>query len=107
MALYFFSQGLNEQQTSDIFILNEVYNFQHECQTSDQVKPIRDDDNAMRMHALLVNEQIFLEHENVSNYIDLIEKLRDYFYNHHLFHRSLQLYLAEYQLTRFKKIASK
>ncbi|CAF3831399.1 unnamed protein product [Rotaria sp. Silwood1] len=92
MALYFFVQGLSRKQTLENSILNEVYEFRQECQTLDQLESIQDDENAMRMHALLVNERIFLQRQNASIYIDLIEKQCDYYCTQRLFHRSLQLH---------------
>ncbi|CAF3935291.1 unnamed protein product [Rotaria sp. Silwood1] len=98
MALYFFVQGLNGKQISNNSIINEVYEFRQECQTLDQLESIQDDENAMRMHALLVNERIFLQRQDYSSYIDLIEKQCNYYCDQHLYHRSLQLRLHAYQL---------
>ncbi|CAF4759138.1 unnamed protein product, partial [Rotaria sp. Silwood2] len=97
-TLYFFVQGLNGKQTLNNSVINEVYEFRQECQTLDQLESIQDDGNAMRMHALLVNERIFLQRQDYSTYIDLIEKQCNYYCDQHLYHRSLQLRLHAYQL---------
>ncbi|CAF4343656.1 unnamed protein product [Rotaria sp. Silwood2] len=98
MALYFFVQGLNGKQISNNSNINEVYEFRQECQTLDQLESIQDDENAMRMHALLINERIFLQRQDHSSYIDLIEKQCNYYCDQHLYYRSLQLRLHAYQL---------
>ncbi|CAF1350167.1 unnamed protein product [Rotaria sordida] len=99
-AFYFFAQGLNGKQTSDNPILYEVYEFHHECQTFDELISIQNDNNAMRMHALLVNERIFRQHGDIAIYFDLVEKQCDYYHDNQLFHRCLQIRIHAYQLIR-------
>ncbi|UJR13239.1 hypothetical protein I4U23_000261 [Adineta vaga] len=98
MAFYFFTQSLNEKSSLDDSTLYEVYDFRRECQTLEQLESIRDNNHAMRMHALLVNERTFLQHGDPEIYFFLIEQQCNYYSDNHMFLRSLQLRLHTCQL---------
>jgi hypothetical protein len=76
----------------------EVYEFRSECQTLDELALIRDDDNAMRMHALLVSERLLLKNNEVHNFLSLLMKQSNVYKWHGSLHRCLHLRLHAYRL---------
>ncbi|CAF3855504.1 unnamed protein product [Rotaria sp. Silwood1] len=81
----------------------KVYDCSSECRTFDELAAIRSDDNAMRMHALLVSERISLKSGDINFHLRLIIK-QSYFYRHHgRLHRCIQLRLHAYQLANHIK----
>jgi hypothetical protein len=76
----------------------EAYEFRSECQTLDELALIREDDNAMLMHALLVNERVLLKSSNVNHLASLITAQSNVYRWGGSFHRCLQLRLHAYGL---------
>jgi ankyrin repeat protein len=76
----------------------EAYEFLSECQTLNQLALIRENDNAMRMHALLVSERLLLQSGEVNHLVSLIIKQSNFYKWHGIFHRCLQLRLHAYRL---------
>ncbi|CAF4234298.1 unnamed protein product [Rotaria socialis] len=105
-TLYFCQQGLCRKQPSNNSVLYQVYDFCQECQTFDQLESIRNDDNAIRMNALLVSEKNFLQHGDAAIYIGFIETQCFYNRSHHLFYRSLQLRTHKIRLFTFFTLTS-
>ncbi|CAF2885944.1 unnamed protein product [Rotaria sp. Silwood2] len=84
-------------------VICKAYECFNECRTLDELAAIRSDDNAMRMHALLVSERISLKSGDINFHLRLMLK-QSYFYRHHgRLHRCLQLRLHAYQLARQMK----
>ncbi|CAF1025280.1 unnamed protein product [Adineta ricciae] len=98
MAFYFFSQGLNKKQLSDDFPLYEVYEFRRECQTLEELESIRNDSHLMQLHALLVNERMYLEHGDTNLYLNIIEKQCEPYIGRNSVHQRFHLRLHAYQL---------
>ena len=78
--------------------LCEAYEFRSECRTLDELALIRGNDNAMRMHALLVSERLLLKSGQINHLVSLILKQSDVYKWHEKFHRCLQLRLHAYRL---------
>jgi hypothetical protein len=76
----------------------EAYEFLIGCQTLDQLALIRENDNAMRMHALLVNERLLLKSGEINHLVSLIIKQSNFYKWRGIFHRCLQLRLHAYRL---------
>jgi hypothetical protein len=76
----------------------EAYEFQKECQTLNELASIRDNENTIRMHALLVSERILFERSEIKRLIPMIMKQSDIYKMHREFHRCLQLRIHAYQL---------
>ncbi len=76
----------------------EAYEFRSECQTLDELALIRDDDNAMRMHALLVSERLLLKNNEFHNFLSLLLKQSNIYKGRGLYHRCLHLRLYAYRL---------
>lgn len=76
----------------------EAYEFQKECQTLNELALIRNDDNAMRMYALLVSERLLLDRGEIRHLISMINKQSDKYKVHRKFQRCLQLRLHVYQI---------
>lgn len=90
-ALYFFQQGLNRNKTQDDPILHAVYGFQRECQTLEELKSIESDKNALKTHALLVSQRLYLKYRDADFYIDIIKRQSENYRRDGLFDRSLKL----------------
>jgi hypothetical protein len=76
----------------------ETYEFLNECQTLDELALIQKNDNAMRMHALLVSERLLLKRGYVDPFVSLIIKQSNFYRRSGLFHRCLQLRIHAYRL---------
>jgi ankyrin repeat protein len=76
----------------------EAYEFRNECQTLDELALIREDDNAMRMHALLVSERLLLKNNEVNNFLSLIMKQSKIYKWYGSLYRCLHLRLHAYRL---------
>jgi ankyrin repeat protein len=76
----------------------EAYEFRSECQTLDELALIRDDDNAMRMHALLVSERLLLKNNEIHRFLSILMKQSNIYQWHGSLHRCLHLRLHAYRL---------
>lgn len=76
----------------------EAYEFMNDCETLDELALIRDNDNAMRMYALVVSERLLLKYNEVNHLVSLIIKQSSIHRWNNEFHRCLQLRLRAYEL---------
>ncbi|UJR19677.1 hypothetical protein I4U23_022811 [Adineta vaga] len=97
-AFDFFVQGVNKEESREPTILHKAAECRQECQTLDQLLAIRDDDNAMRTHALLASERILLRLGDVDLLLKFIYRQCNVYRRNHLFYRSLQLRIHAHQI---------
>lgn len=97
-AYSYFEQILTRKPSLCNLPTCEAYEFLKECQTFDELARIRDNDNAMRMHALLVYERILSERNESKHLIPMIMKQSDVYKMHRELHRCLQFRIHAYQL---------
>ncbi|CAF4445940.1 unnamed protein product [Rotaria sp. Silwood2] len=79
----------------------EAYESFSECRTLNELAAISHDNNAMRMHALLVSERLSLTSSDLAFHLRLIAKQSDVYRRRRLLHRCLQLRLHAYKLENF------
>jgi tetratricopeptide (TPR) repeat protein len=97
-AYGYFEKALSLNTPSVNTTLCEAYEFRCECQTLDELALIREDDNAMRIYALLVSERLLLRSNQVKHFLSLLMKQSDVYKCYGSFHRCLQLRLYAYRL---------
>jgi hypothetical protein len=97
-AYVYFEKALSMNQISYNSVPCEAYEFRSECQTLDELALIRNDDNARRMHALLVSERLLLQNNEIHCFLLLLMKQSDVYRWHRLYHRCLHLRLHAYRL---------
>ena len=76
----------------------EAYEFGRECQTLDELAQIRNNDDALRMHALLVSERLLLKSHDIGHFLRLIIKQSNIYKWNGLLVRSLQMRIHAYHL---------
>ncbi|CAF1032720.1 unnamed protein product [Adineta steineri] len=73
-AYCYFENALNMTKPLCKCIPREVFEHHTECQTLDELARIREDDDRMRIHALLVSERLLITNGHINHFISLIIK---------------------------------
>ncbi|CAF4038659.1 unnamed protein product [Adineta steineri] len=73
-AYCYFENALNMTEPLCKCIPREVFEYHTECQTLDELARIREDDDRMRIHALLVSERLLITNGHINHFISLIIK---------------------------------
>ncbi len=99
MAYCYFEKALNKTGWLEhCTIPCEAYEFFHECQTLDQLASIRNNDNKLRMYALMVSERLLLKMNQINHFIKLLLKQSNIYQHQGALLRCLQLQMHGYQL---------
>ncbi|CAF0983041.1 unnamed protein product [Adineta ricciae] len=97
-AYCYFERALSRAAPACINPSCEAYEYLTECQTLDELVSIRNDDNKLRMYALVVSERLLLQKGELQHLLTLIMKQSDMYRWQRLFRRCLQLRMHAYQL---------
>lgn len=98
-AYCYFEKALSRMSSvENISITYEAYQFRRECQTLDELAQIRDNDDALRIHALLVCERLLMKSNDLGLLLSFIVKQSNFYKWNGLLHRSLQLRMHAYRL---------
>ncbi|CAF1306550.1 unnamed protein product [Adineta ricciae] len=97
-AYCYFERALSRAAPACINPSCEAYEYLTECQTLDELVSIRNDDNKLRMYALVVSERLLLQKGELKHLLTLIMKQSDVYRWQRLFRRCLQLRMHAYQL---------
>ncbi|CAF1257203.1 unnamed protein product [Adineta ricciae] len=97
-AYCYFEKALSRTPPSSINAPCEAYEFVTECQTLDELASIRDNDNKLRMYALVISERLLLQKDELKHLLTLIIKQSNVYRWQRLFHRCLQLRMYAYEL---------
>ncbi|CAF4311681.1 unnamed protein product, partial [Adineta steineri] len=73
-AYCYFEMALSRRTPLHDSISCAAYEFLSECHTLDELALIRENDNKMRMYALLVNERLLLKSDQINHHLSLIIK---------------------------------
>jgi ankyrin repeat protein len=79
----------------------EAYEFRNECQTLDELALIREDDNAMRMHALLVSERLLVKNNEIPRFLPLLMKQSKIYKCYGSLHRCLSLLMKQSKIYKW------
>ena len=102
-AFDLFVRSLNQEedeQSTETVIRHEIYENHRECKTVAELEAIRNDENALRMHALIVSERILLRLGEVEALVQFLDRQCNFYRSNDSFHRSFQLRLYAAHLVK-------